>query len=513
MRQEDKIQGYLNTFVKTSLFVFFTLVLSKVLTYLYKIVIARSFGAATYGNFSLAMIITGLFVAFASLGLSDGLVRYISHYLGKKDSPRIKYFVSISASIMLVSGIIGGALLFFLAEPIAVGIFGESQLTLFLRAFSLVVPLSLLANIFVSMLKSYERAKTVSFLMGVFQNGIRLLVIVCLIAVGYGLSSLISSYVLSYLLLLIAAIYLSRKQIASISKARTLDNREKTNLLKDLFSYSWPLLFVGILFSMFYWTDSLVLGYFTNAEIVGLYNAAISIVGLFVIAPDLFSHLFLPIVSKELSRNNKTIIRDLTKQITKWIYVLNIPCLTFIFIFPEAFLNLFFGPEFIVAQGPLRVLALGGIFSGFINTFTNLLSAKKETKLILHNFVIFSILNLVLDVLLIRYEMVGIATATSISWIGFCLTLFFEIKHKYGFYPIKRALIKIGLVALLPVALTYAIAQTFGQTILAMVVAGFLFVIIYGGLLILTKAFDEKDWSIVRSIKSKIISKTSYFSS
>jgi O-antigen/teichoic acid export membrane protein len=108
--------------------------------------------------------------------------------------------------------------------------------------------------------------------------------------------------------------------------------------------------------------------------------------------------------------------------------------------------------------------------------------------------------------------MVGIATATSISWIGFCLTLFFEIKHKYGFYPIKRALIKIGLVALLPVALTYAIAQTFGQTILAMVVAGFLFVIIYGGLLILTRAFDEKDWSIVRSIKSKIISKTSSFS-
>ena len=506
MQKQDKTRNYLNTFVKTSIFVFFSIVLSKVFTYGYKIVIARNFGAGVYGNFSLAIIITGFFIAFASLGFSDGLVRYISYYLGKNDSARIKYFLSVTTRLMLCSGIVGGLLLFFLAEVIAVGIFRNAELAVFLRIFSFIVPLSLLGSIGIAFLRSYERAKTASFLVGIFHNGIRLVIIAGLMAIGLGMLSTPYSYVLSYVFAIAAILYFAKSQLISVVRVRvSIGSSEKSKLLRELFSYSWPLVLVGLLLSMFYWIDSLVLGYFTNAEIVGFYSAATTLAGLFVMAPDLFSQLFLPVISKELSRNNKTVIRTLTKQITKWIYMINIPVLGVIFFFPGAILNLFFGPEFMVAQAALRILVLGGMFSGFINIFTNLLSAKKETKLILYNFAAFSAVNLALSVLLIKYGMVGVAIGTAVSWIGFYLTLFLQIKKKCGFYPVKRNILRVTGVAIVPIVLLYVMAISFGQSRSGMIISAAVFGVLYGSLLIATKSLDERDWAVVRDIKTKVM--------
>lgn len=506
MNKKDVTRGYLNTFVRASIFAFFSLALSKGFTYIYKIVIARNFGAEAYGNFSLATIIIGLFIALASLGLSDGLVRYFSYYLGKKDLGRVRYFFVTSSRLMLISGIIGALLLFFLAEFIGIGMFHNQQLVAFLKIFSIIVPLSLFGSMGVSFLRAYERANTASFTVGIFHNGIRLIFIGALIALGVGLYSLPYSYVLSYLSVVLLVLFFTRKDIVTVIRTpQRLTQRERDKMDKELFHYSWPLVFTGLLFSLFYWIDSLVLGYYTSSEIVGFYSAAVTLGGLFIMAPDLFSQLFLPIISKELSRNNKDVIRALTKQVAKWIYMANIFLFGVMFFFPGALLNLFFGPEFMVAQTPLRILALGGIFSGFVNPLTSLLSAKKKTKLVLYNFAAFSAVNLGLNLLLIRYEMIGVATATSLSWIGFYLALFVETKKTYGFYPIKRNVIRVTLAALAPLTFLYLFSHWFGQSRKMLIIGSVSAGVMYLVLLIITKSLDERDLSIVQDVKSKVI--------
>lgn len=506
MAQEDKTRRYLNTFVRTSIFVLFSIVLSKVFTYSYKIAIARYFGATAYGNFSLALIITGFFVAFASLGFSDGLVRYISYYLGRKDISRIRYFVVLSAKIMVVTGMLGGLALFLTADYISLTFFHNLDLSIYLRAFSITVPLSLLGSMATAFLRSYEKAKTASFIVGIFHNGVRFLLLVTLIFVGLGLPSLLYSYIFAYVLVVIAALYFARVDLKEVwSCPPSLTGSEKKLLRQDIFSYSWPLIFVGLLFSMFYWIDSLVLGYFADATIVGYYSAAATLAGLFIMAPDLFSQLFLPVVSKEISRKNKNLIRAITKQITKWIYMINIPLLAALFVYPDVVLSLFFGQEFVAAQMPLRILAVGGLFSSFINIFTALLSAKKKTKLILYNFSLFSAINLLLNLALIRYGMSGVAIATSLCWIGFYGTLFFQIKRNYGFYPIKAATYKMTLASIFLIGLLYVSAQQIEVTLVSMVGSMILFCIGYLGLLFVTRSLDEHDWFIVKSAQSKIL--------
>ncbi len=512
MASEEKTRRYLNTFVRTSIFVLFSILLSKIFTYAYKIAIARHFGAEVYGNFSLAIIITGFFIAFASLGFSDGLVRYISYYLGKKDISRIKYFVVFSIKVMMVTGVLGGLALFFSAEYISLTFFHTIDLSIYLKVFSLIVPLSLLGSMAIAILRSHEKAKTASFIVSIFHNGVRFLLLVTLIFMGLRLNSLLYSYIISYVLVVIAALYLARNNLREISRnTDSLSDAERGVLRKDIFSYSWPLVFVGLLFSMFYWIDSLVLGYFVDATVVGYYSAAATLAGLFVMAPDLFSQLFLPIVSKELSRKNSQVIRDITKQITKWIYMINIPLFAALFVFPDVVLNLFFGQEFEVAQIPLRILAVGGLFSSFINTFTALLSAKKKTKLILYNFSIFSALNLGLNLALIRFGMIGVAIATAICWIGFYSVLFFQIRRQYGFYPLQRATFRMTVASLFLIGPLYLSAQQISATLGSMMVAMALFCMGYFGLLFATRALDERDWRIISDLKMKLTKDISPF--
>ena len=68
-----EIEKNLNLIAKSSIFVFGAIIISKIFTYLYRIVIARYYGPEVYGLFSLGIMIFGFFVAFASLGFSEGM--------------------------------------------------------------------------------------------------------------------------------------------------------------------------------------------------------------------------------------------------------------------------------------------------------------------------------------------------------------------------------------------------------------------------------------------------------
>ena len=58
---EDKVHNSLGMLAKSSLIVLFGLFISKVFAYIYRIIIARQFGAEEYGLFSLAIVIFGFY--------------------------------------------------------------------------------------------------------------------------------------------------------------------------------------------------------------------------------------------------------------------------------------------------------------------------------------------------------------------------------------------------------------------------------------------------------------------
>ena len=197
--------------VKSSVIIFFILLASNIVTYIYRLIIARYYGPEGYGLFSLAVMVVGIFTAIFSLGLTDGLSRFIPLYNGEKKSSKVKYLINYSLKILIITGLTGGIIMFFSSELIANKIFHENNLTDILKLFSLLVPITLLINIFVVSLVSFEKVVLQSFIYNLVPNISRVILITTFIILGFNFWAIFHSYFWSlFVLLLLSFIFYKR---------------------------------------------------------------------------------------------------------------------------------------------------------------------------------------------------------------------------------------------------------------------------------------------------------------
>jgi O-antigen/teichoic acid export membrane protein len=506
MQDEDNLDHLLKTFVKGSFIVFFGVIISKIATYLYKVIIARNFSPEVYGLFSLAILIFGLFPAIFSLGLQNGILRYISFYRGKKEIKKIQSILRFSLNLLFFVSFIGAALLFFFSNVISINIFHNPGLIPFLQIFAIFIPISVFGGMIHVITIAYEKVGWYSFIGNILSPSIQLIFLVIFIFLGLNVQAIIFSYALGILAILLSALFVCKRYIKEIFPKPDIEKKEKLEINKQLFSYSWPIMFLGLAMSLFSLIDSVTIGYFKNASALGLYNAAIPLAVFLTVVPTLFLQLFLPIITKEYSKGNFKIIKDLSKQIGKWIFIINLPITIILVFFPGAVIHLFFGPTYIQAGTTLQFLSIGMFFYSIFLVSENLLSMKGKSKITLFNVLIASIINLVLDILLVpKYGINGAAFSTMLSYLIWGLLSLSMAKKYTSTTPLKLDMLKIILVSIIPTAILFYIRSIIPITILNMIIAGILFVGVYFSIIVLTNSLDKNDLMVIKAIKNKFL--------
>ena len=504
-KSQQTIDSSLKKIVRSSFFVFICIILSKFLAYLYRIIIARNFGPETYGVFSLTLTIMVWATALSAFGFEEGILRFSSFYHGKKDYRRIRYLFRYVKTILLVTTVITTILLFLLSGIIGERIFHNPELKIFLRWFSLAIPFFVFSYIFINLLKSFEKIEYSSLIEYVFQSAFQLLVLYFFWSIGFGTTSIILSYILGGIFLFAVAFYILKKQIPEIAGEISLEDKKKKKLRKELFHYSWPLILFSMISTFFYWIDSLVIGYFKGAAEVGFYNAAAPIAALLFLIPVIFIQMFFPLINKEYAKKNIKVIRELSKQVSKWILILNLPIFIIMFAFPGALLSVLFGKEYIIAENALRFLSLGAFFSSVIFLSNHLISMAGKSKLILFNMIIASVLNTGLCLLLVpKYGIDGAAVSTAITSVIFGLLFLFQSYYFLSIVPLRRKMLRIILVSIFPALVLAYIRKFFEINIFTMSVLGVFFLLVYLILVILVGGLDRNDLMIISTIKKKL---------
>src|SRR3989338_422481 len=143
------------------------------------------------------MIIIGIAVSLAGAGLFEGLVRQISIYRGQKKRRSIISLVITSRNFLIISGFALFGIV-FLSAPTISNLFDEPRLTIFIQVMSLAIPFILLANLFLSVLRSYEMIKTQSVLTNVLQNTTKFFILLFFIFIGLQIASVQLSYLFAY---------------------------------------------------------------------------------------------------------------------------------------------------------------------------------------------------------------------------------------------------------------------------------------------------------------------------
>ena len=503
-KETQTLNNSLKLIAKSSFVIFIFIVISKILTLLYRVIIS-GISPEVYGLFSLAVMISGWVIAFSSLGLSGGIVRYVSYYRGKKQENKIKYLIKISLITSAISSILAGLFLFLLAEFISISIFHKPDLMIYLKWFSIIIPLTIFNGIFLSTIQAFEKIKTYSFLRNVLDNLIKVITIGLLLFFGLKQNSVIFSYISGMIVLLIISFYINKNLLNKI-KNNNLNNKEKNNIKKELFFYSWPLIFTGLVAFIFSWIDLFAIGYFIeDVSAVGIYSAAVPLAALMAIAPGLFVQLFFPLITKEFAKKDKKVINEMSKQIGKWILILNLPFLILIILFPGAIINLFFKPEYLAAAQSLIFLSIGMFFYSIFIVSENLLSMAGKTKIVLLNIIIASIINLILNFLLVpKYGINGASFATMITYISWSFLSLIQAKYHTKVIPIKSKMFLIILISLIPTLILIYINKFIPSNIITLSLQTSLFLLTYLFLVIITKALDKNDLIVIHAIKSKI---------
>ena len=504
-KHDKEVNSNLSLLFKTSIAVFLMVALSKIFSYAYRLIVARYFGPEVYGLLSIGLMVVGLFVAVSSIGLSDGILRFISIYRGKNENRKIFTIYNISLVFLSVTGIISFVIVFLAAEYIATGIFHNENLTIYLKLFSILIPISMFANLYLAVIRAFERIEAFSFIFNIVQNLIKLILLGLFLFVGINYISVPISHLLGILAMLAVSYYYCRKKLPALFLGKINDKKEQISIKKELFAYSSPIMFYAIISTIFVWVDTFFIGYFQDAFQVGLYNAAIPIATLLGFAPEIFTQLFLPLISKEYAKKNKKLIEELSKQVAKWIFIINLPVLALITIFPGVFLNVLFGPEFLPAEQALRWLAIGiFVYNAAHIISSNLLSMGGRSKVILANTIISGVLNVILNIILIpKYGITGAAIATTISLIVLSILSISQVYHYFKIVPLRRKMIRIIFVVIIPVALLLIFRLYVPINMFSLIFAGLLFGIIYVFLLFATQCLDRNDLMIVQKIKDK----------
>ena len=514
-KNNKEVSGSLNALAKTSVIVFIGLILSKVLSYFYRFIAARAYGPDAYGLFSLALVISGWFIAVATLGLSDGLLRYISLYRGKNNQKKINYLFKFSIVILSATSIIAGILMFVSAGWVSTYVFHDARLIIFLQIFSLSVPLTVMATPLLMSIRAYEKINAYSGIFNILQNVVKVALLIILVSVGIGSQSISISYISGLLAVVVAAYWYLSKKMPEIMHRRDIKTKEKIDIRREVLSFSWPLMFYSILSTILYWIDSFSIGYFKDAAAVGLYNAAVPIALLLTFAPELFTQLFIPMINRYHAAGKHKTIEELSKQMTKWIIAFNLPVFIAMIMFPGAIINVLFGAEYLGASTALRILAISALLNSLGVVATSLLSMSGKSKTVLVNIFIAAFANFVLNIFLVPMKNVwfienslginGAAISTLLSMILFNILFFAQAYRHTGIIPVRRKILNVIAAAIIP-TVTIILFHVWkpSSSILFLSAIGIVFILVYWLCLVLFNAFDSHDNEIIEKAKSKI---------
>lgn len=502
----DKLNSSLKTIVKSSIFVFLFLLFSRVISYFYRIIIAREFGPDVYGSYSLSISIFLFIVTLSLFGFNEGILRFIPLYRGTKKIENIQYILRGTLLFLIISSILFGAILFFSAEFISITIFHNSTLILFLKILSLAFPFFMLASVFLGFIRGFEKAKEHSFISEFLQNVTKLIFLILLIYLGFKTNAIILSHFAGILVVFLIAFFYCRIKLPEIFKKSKINNSSKKTINKQFLFYSLPLIFSGILYALFGEVASILIGIFQNSAEVGFYNVALPLAALMTFLPSLFLQLFFPMITREFSEKNFKLVYNLSKQVQKWIFIINLPIFLLMFVFSGAFINILFGPEYLVAEQTLKILLIGFFFYSMTQVSENLLLVIGKSKLLFTNLAIVLFFNVLLHCLLIPvYGIAGAAISVMISYVLLYLISLFQVRYYLHITPLKKKMILVFVSAIISILILQLIKQFIPITFVSMICLGIFFFLLYFFIIFLTKSLDQNDVMIIRAFRNRFI--------
>lgn len=383
------------------------------LSYLSHIVLARVLEPAGYGVYAYVMTWTALLAIPAALGLSTGLVRFVSQYRQEGALGLLRGATIRSWQIVAVAGLLIalGATALIGWEPAGLSVPYAAALLVGVW----IVPFRALLDVQVAVGRGLKRM-TLAYLPGQVLRPIFLLAGVALFLVlgtGIDVRHILGLTAVTFLLTVLVQGSVLKNWVLSL----TADSEPRYDTRYWL-RISLPMLLIAGFLVLLKRTDIVMLGIMAEAEIVGTYNAAARTADLASFVLIAVNAIAAPIITSLYHEDEQEKLQDLASTVAHLSFWPSLAVVISLVSLAPFILGLF-GDEFVAGQGVLAVLAVGQLVNvgvGSVGYLMNMTGNQDEMARVVG---IVAAVNIGLNAVAIPlYGAMGAALATTVSMAG-----------------------------------------------------------------------------------------------
>ena len=463
-------------------FLFVSDLITRLLSFVLFIAIARVLGQEGLGNYSFIFAFTGIFFVLNDFGISTLFLRE-----GSRNPERIQHYFKNAATMKLFFG-----LLAIIVVAIAINfaqVTGELRTAVYFAAFALFF--SNLKELFLAVFQVRQQM----FFVGVSRVvEIFLIVLLGLYAInsGHGLIGLILALLTAHFVVFLISVFACARLI-KISLGFDFDFQKK--FLKT----SLPFWFTALFMTISFRTDTVMIQLISGAAETGIYNSSFRLLeALYFIPLAVISAVF-PAMSR-LHKTDKVLLTRLYRKMFYYLLAIALPMGIGTMILADRIILFLYGAQFAEAGFVLQILILAEVAMFLYGITAYLLNAIDRQLLFTLTAAGAAILNVAMNLVLIpKFSYIGAAVSTVVTSF-FVLVLLFYLagKNGYSFNVLKvsiKPVVAAGVMTLILLALQ-------DLHVLLIVPAS---AITYFAVLLIIKGVEEEELILVRKYIKRFI--------
>jgi len=471
---------------------FFLLILS----FITNAVITRSLGADQYGLYVLSTRVLEIFMMIASFGFGLTIVRTVSFQHAVGNHSRIKGTINYSFKALLVTSVFLVVAGFMFNKMISVRLFHRPELSPLLGILLLSVPITTMTLVAVSALNGLKKIRESVLVTNVINPLQFLILAVFVLQMDYGLKGLVWVFTFTGITGLFFAWFFLNKIYLSRYKTE-----KAYHASGELWRFSTPLFFNQLLNNAVRWIPVFVMGFYLSNSEIGIFNVALKISLLVSFALGAFQLIFAPVMAEQFALKNSTIINQLNKTITKWIFSSALMVFSILFLYSNTFLEIF-GTEFKAGKIILIILMTGELINAGVGLAGNLLIMSGRPQLaFVNSLVSFFLVSLLSFMLIPVYGAKGAAFAIAAAVLLVNLLRICEIWYLEKIHPFRSSFVKPVVAAALSAVIVLSLNHSFSSVTVYGAAGGMVLFTVIFILVIWILRPDDEDRFILKQLK------------
>jgi len=394
--------------------------LSKGVNFAVQVLIVRYLAKSDYGAFAYALSVVAIGETIATFGLDRAVTRFAPIYQERDDYDKMFGTLAMVVGTIFALGTVMVLLFYGLQGSLGRQLINDDQARTLLLILVFLAPVQAFDTVINGMFAVFSKPTAIFLRKYVFGPGLKLMVVVLLIAGGSNVEFLAAGYLAAGVLAVL---------VFSVVLLRTFKEQhlwEKLNLktmripYREVLAFTVPLLASDLVYVVMGSVDAVLLEHYQGTVDVAALRAVQPTARLNQIVLASFALLFTPVAARMFARKDRRGINDLYWQNAVWIAVVSFPLFALTFSLAEPITLLLFGTRYAQSAVILALLSFAYYFNAALGQNGLTLKVYGKVRYIVIIDVFVALLNLGLNLLLIpRYGALGAAIGTTITLVIF----------------------------------------------------------------------------------------------